>query len=95
MGDYRQAYERSVQHPDEFWRAAAAAIDRTRPPLRVLDDSAAPTYRWFPDAECAVIGVHDPVKDQVLRGLVLLKSGVATDPAVLDALRPVLHDRVL
>jgi propionyl-CoA synthetase len=50
MGDYRQAYERSVQHPDEFWREAAAAIDWTRPPERILDDSAAPLYRWFPDA---------------------------------------------
>ena len=50
MGDYRQAYERSVQHPDEFWREAAAAIDWVRPPERILDDSAAPLYRWFPDA---------------------------------------------
>jgi propionyl-CoA synthetase len=50
MGDYRQAYERSVQHPDEFWRDAAAAIDWDRPPSRVLDDSAAPLYRWYPDA---------------------------------------------
>ncbi len=50
MGDYRQAYERSVQHPDEFWRDAAAAIDWARPPSQILDDSAAPLYRWFPDA---------------------------------------------
>ncbi|RJQ73833.1 propionyl-CoA synthetase [Pseudonocardiaceae bacterium YIM PH 21723] len=36
-------------------------------------------------AECAVIGVADPVKGQVPRGLVVLKSGVDTDPAVLRA----------
>ena len=36
-------------------------------------------------AECAVIGVHDPLKGQVPRGLVVLKSGVDTDPAVLSA----------
>lgn len=50
MGDYRQAYERSVRDPDEFWREAAGAVDWVRPPDRVLDDSAAPIYRWFPGA---------------------------------------------
>jgi propionyl-CoA synthetase len=50
MGDYRQAYERSMDDPEGFWRAAAAGVDWTRPPRRILDDSAAPIYRWFPDA---------------------------------------------
>ena len=36
-------------------------------------------------AECAVIGVHDPVKGEVPRGFVTLKAGVGTDPAVLQA----------
>src|SRR3954447_16187168 len=31
-------------------------------------------------AECAVIGVADPVKGQVPRGLVVLKAGITTDP---------------
>jgi propionyl-CoA synthetase len=31
-------------------------------------------------AECAVIGVHDDLKGQVPRGLVVLKAGVADDP---------------
>ncbi len=31
-------------------------------------------------AECAVIGVADPLKGQVPRGLVVLKAGVTTDP---------------
>ena len=34
-------------------------------------------------AECAVIGVADPLKGQVPRGFVVLKSGVNTDPAVI------------
>jgi propionyl-CoA synthetase len=51
MGDYRQAYERSIADPDGFWRDAAGAIDWIRAPERILDDSAAPIYRWFPDAE--------------------------------------------
>jgi propionyl-CoA synthetase len=51
MGDYQQAYARSMDDPDGFWRDAAAAIEWTRPPGRILDDSAAPIYRWYPDAE--------------------------------------------
>jgi propionyl-CoA synthetase len=51
MGAYRQAYDRSMADPEGFWRDAATAIDWTRPPRRILDDSAAPLYRWFPDAE--------------------------------------------
>ena len=34
-------------------------------------------------AECAVVGVADPLKGQVPRGLVVVKSGVDIDPAVL------------
>jgi len=36
-------------------------------------------------AECAVIGVADPLKGQVPRGFVVLKAGVETDPATLAA----------
>jgi propionyl-CoA synthetase len=51
MGAYRQAYERSMHDPEGFWRDAAAAVDWIRSPDRILDGSAAPLYRWFPDAE--------------------------------------------
>jgi propionyl-CoA synthetase len=36
-------------------------------------------------AECAVIGVHDDLKGQLPHALVVLKSGVVVDPAVLRA----------
>jgi propionyl-CoA synthetase len=36
-------------------------------------------------AECAVIGVSDPIKGQVPRGFVVLKSGSGTDPAAVRA----------
>ncbi len=36
-------------------------------------------------AECAVIGVQDPLKGQVPRAFVVLKAGVDADPAVLQA----------
>ena len=42
-------------------------------------------------AECCVIGVHDELKGQVPRGLVVLKAGVDVDP---DALRAELVQRV-
>jgi propionyl-CoA synthetase len=51
MGDYQQAYARSMADPEGFWRDAATGIEWTRPPERILDDSAAPIFRWYPDAE--------------------------------------------
>jgi len=42
-------------------------------------------------AECAVIGVKDPIKGQVPCGFVVLKSGSSADTTALDALRPLLH----
>ena len=36
-------------------------------------------------AECAVIGVHNPVKGEVPRGFVTLKAGIDRDPALLSA----------
>jgi propionyl-CoA synthetase len=36
-------------------------------------------------AECAVIGVNDDLKGQIPRGLVVLKAGVSTDPALVSA----------
>jgi propionyl-CoA synthetase len=51
MGAYRSAYERSIADPTGFWRDAAAEIDWSRRPERILDDSEPPFYRWFPDGE--------------------------------------------
>lgn len=51
MSGYRQAYDRSITTPEEFWGEAARAIDWHAAPSRVLDDSNPPFYRWFPDAE--------------------------------------------
>jgi propionyl-CoA synthetase len=51
MGPYLNAYQRSITDPEGFWAEAARAIDWSRPPSRVLDDSRPPFYRWFPDGE--------------------------------------------
>ena len=51
MGRYAEEFRRSLDDPEGYWRDAAGAIDWITPPTRILDDSAPPMYRWFPDAE--------------------------------------------
>jgi propionyl-CoA synthetase len=48
-GAYDAAHERSLRDPEGFWGDAARDIHWIRQPGRVLDDSAPPFYRWFPD----------------------------------------------
>ncbi|GAA1819480.1 AMP-binding protein [Nesterenkonia flava] len=48
---YRRLYADSLEDPETFWLRAAESVDWSKPPQRALDDSAAPTYRWFPDGE--------------------------------------------
>jgi propionyl-CoA synthetase len=45
--NYDTVHRRSIEHPEEFWAEAAAAIDWDTEWSRVLDDSKAPFYRWF------------------------------------------------
>ncbi|MDZ7748324.1 MAG: propionyl-CoA synthetase [Halofilum sp. (in: g-proteobacteria)] len=47
---YEAVYEQARTDPEGFWGAAAEAIDWDAPAERVLDDSQAPFYRWFPGA---------------------------------------------
>jgi propionyl-CoA synthetase len=47
MTGIAETYRRSLDHPEEFWAEAAAAIDWERRWDRVLDDSKPPFYRWF------------------------------------------------
>jgi propionyl-CoA synthetase len=47
VGGYAEEYARSIADRESFWAAQAAAIDWFRPPQRILDDDAAPIYRWF------------------------------------------------
>ena len=48
---YASVYENSVSNPEQFWLDAAQAVEWITPPSKALDDSKAPIYRWFPDAE--------------------------------------------
>jgi propionyl-CoA synthetase len=49
---YREVYEGWKADPEGFWMKAAEAIDWVEPPSRALDDSRAPFYGWFADAQC-------------------------------------------
>jgi propionyl-CoA synthetase len=49
MSSYDDTYRRWREDPEGFWLEQAAAIDWVRAPQRVLDDSRAPIYGWFPD----------------------------------------------
>ena len=49
MASYSETYQRWMDDPEGFWREQAAAIDWVRAPQRILDDSKAPIYHWFPD----------------------------------------------
>jgi propionyl-CoA synthetase len=51
MGRYADEFRRSLDDSEGYWRDAAGAIDWVTPATRILDDSAPPLYRWFPDAE--------------------------------------------
>ncbi|WP_068068808.1 AMP-binding protein [Nocardia xishanensis] len=48
--DYRPVYQTSLVDPAEFWTSAAEAIDWEVPPGQIVDPTARPVARWFPDA---------------------------------------------
>ncbi|RMI29672.1 AMP-binding protein [Nocardia stercoris] len=48
--EYRPTYQTSLVDPSDFWRTAAKAISWDVPPDQILDATARPTARWFPDA---------------------------------------------
>ncbi len=50
MSSYEDAFRRSVEDPESFWLEAARGVDWDVAPTRALDDTQAPSYRWFPDA---------------------------------------------
>ena len=51
MGAYAEQFRRSLDDPTGFWADAAKAVEWTREPTIVLDDTNAPFVKWFPDGE--------------------------------------------
>ena len=50
MTGYTEIYRQTLEHPEQFWAAAAEAIDWEKRWDRVLDDSRPPFHRRFPGA---------------------------------------------
>jgi propionyl-CoA synthetase len=48
---YDEAYEQSINHPDDFWGAAAEDCHWNKRWEKVLDDGNPPFYRWFTGGE--------------------------------------------
>ncbi|MEL6839892.1 MAG: propionate-CoA ligase PrpE [Pseudomonadota bacterium] len=48
---YADVYASWQNDPEGFWLDQAKAIDWVKAPSKALDDSKAPLYRWFTDAE--------------------------------------------
>ncbi|MGN2641764.1 AMP-binding protein [Nocardia takedensis] len=48
--EYRPVYQTSLVDPTEFWTRAAEAIEWDVPPTQIVDTTARPVARWFPDA---------------------------------------------
>ncbi|MBA3471457.1 MAG: acetate--CoA ligase [Herpetosiphonaceae bacterium] len=55
VGEYAPLYARSLAHPEAFWAECAATIDWETPYTTVLDQSAAPFYRWFVGGKTNVV----------------------------------------
>ena len=47
MDRYQTSYRQSIEEPESFWRAEAAAIEWHEPFTQVLDEREAPLLRWF------------------------------------------------
>ena len=48
-GEYDEVYQRACDDPEGFWQQAASGIDWYTEPKIVLDNSAPPFIKWFPD----------------------------------------------
>ncbi len=51
MSTLKEEFERSIEHPNEFWGEIAKSVHWDRTWDKVLDDSNAPYYRWFSGAK--------------------------------------------
>ena len=75
---YDQAYAASIADPEQFWAAAASALHWDRAWERVLDDSAAPLYRWFSGGELNTC--YNAIDRHVLSGRADQKAVIYDSP---------------
>ncbi|WP_026927889.1 AMP-binding protein [Granulicoccus phenolivorans] len=49
MATYAEQFEQALNDPEGYWGAQADRVAWFRRPQRILDATAAPIYRWYPD----------------------------------------------
>jgi propionyl-CoA synthetase len=64
---YDDLYKRSLEDPEGFWASAAEDVHWYKKWERVLDDSRAPFYRWFPGG--VVNSCYDALDRHVAEGI--------------------------
>ncbi|MEV0031744.1 AMP-binding protein [Nocardia sp. NPDC050793] len=78
--DYRPVYQTSLVDPAEFWTSAAEAIDWEVPPGQIVDPTARPVARWFPDAR---LNTSFNALDRHVRTGTADEGGLADRPALI------------
>ena len=81
---YDETFRRWREDPQGFWREQAGAIDWVRAPERVLDDSRAPLYAWFPDG---VLNTCHNALDRHVEGGRADQAALIYDSAVSEIVR--------
>src|SRR5919197_1443403 len=81
---YDETFRRWQRDPEGFWRELAGAIDWERAPDRILDDSRAPLYAWFPDG---VLNTCHNALDRHVEGRRADQPALIYDSAVTQTVR--------
>lgn len=89
---YDLAYDRAVRDPEGFWAAAAQSIAWDRPWDRVIDDTAAPLYRWFAGGELNTC--YNAIDRHVLNGRAE-QAAVIYDSPVTNTKRTISYRELL
>ncbi len=85
---YADAYARAMHDPEAFWAEAAEAVHWDRPWDRVLDDSAAPLYRWFRGGQMNTC--YNAIDRHVLNGRAK-QAAVIYDSPVTNSTRTITY----
>jgi propionyl-CoA synthetase len=89
---YEETYRKSIEEPEAFWAEAARAIHWDKPWDKVLDDSAAPLYRWFKGAKLNTC--YNALDRHVERGRGD-QTAIIYDSAVTDTQRKISYTELL
>jgi propionyl-CoA synthetase len=89
---YAEVYSNWQKDPEGFWMEQAKAIDWVTAPVKALDDSKAPIYSWFADAE--VNTCYNAVDRHVAAGRGD-QAAVIYDSPVTDTKRTITYAQLL